>query len=70
MLWPLFCTLRFGLALALRVAVPWTQVGGYLGRIFDMGRYAAPKHPGTFHEWGWTIFCTAQHYVRGDFGLK
>ena len=51
---PLIRALRFRLATALMVAVPWTQVhvGGYLDRIFELGRYAALKHPDTFRKGG------------------
>ena len=70
MLWPLFRTLRFRLAMASRVAVPWTQVGGYLGRVSDLGRFAAPRPPGTSQGGGWTFFCPSHHYVRGILDLK
>ena len=46
------------------------EVDGYMGRIFDLGHFAAPRHPSTSQGGGWTMFCPSQHYVRESFGLK
>ena len=42
---------------------------GTWSEIFDLGRFAAPRHPDTSQGGGWTIFCPSQ-LVRGGFGLN
>ena len=70
MSWLLTRTLRLRLNTALRVAVPWTQVHGYLvQRYLIWGALQLADTPTTLKGGGWTIFCPSQ-LVRGGFVLN